>query len=298
MKPIITVFTPTYNRKELIHKCYESLKRQTSKSFRWLIIDDGSTDNTKELIMQWKKEANFQIDYIYKKNGGMHSAHNTAYENIETELNVCIDSDDYMTDDGIEKIIRAWEERRADHVAGIAALDLDETGQIIGTKFPEELKEATLFDTYHRYGVKGDKKLIYRTELTKDYPYPEFEDERYVGLAYKCHKIDEKYKLALVNEPVCIVEYRSDGSTKNMFRQYRNNPKGWCFYRLENLKISNTSLMYKFKECAHYISSSLIVGDKAFLRKSPHKILTLGAFPLGCILYSYVMYSTRGKSNC
>lgn len=297
MKPILTVFTPTYNRKELIHKCYESLRRQTNKNFKWLVIDDGSTDDTKELVINWKEEADFQIDYIYKKNGGMHSAHNTAYENIDTELNICIDSDDYMTDDGVEKILKAWEERKAENIAGIAALDLYETGEIIGTKFPEGLREATLFDIYHKYGVKGDKKLIYRTELTKKYAYPEFEDEKYVGLAYKCHKLDEKYKLALVNEPVCIVEYMEDGSTKNMLSQYRNNPKGWCFYRVENLKIPNTSLIYKFKECIHYVSSSLIVKDKNFFSKVPYKGIMLAAIPLGYILYSYIIFRTRDIRN-
>ena len=85
MKPLLTVFTPAYNRAYTINKCYESLKRQTNKSFKWLVVDDGSTDNTKELIMKWKGEADFEIDYIYKKNGGMHTAHNTAYENIDTE---------------------------------------------------------------------------------------------------------------------------------------------------------------------------------------------------------------------
>ena len=90
---VITIFTPAYNRAYTIHKCYESLKRQTSKNFKWLVVDDGSTDNTRELILKWKEEADFEINYIYKKNGGMHTAHNTAYENIDTELNVCIDSE-------------------------------------------------------------------------------------------------------------------------------------------------------------------------------------------------------------
>ena len=106
---VITIFTPAYNRAYTIHKCYESLKRQTSKNFKWLVVDDGSTDNTRELILKWKEEADFEINYIYKKNGGMHTAHNTAYENIDTELNVCIDSDDYLTDDAVEIIINEWQ---------------------------------------------------------------------------------------------------------------------------------------------------------------------------------------------
>ena len=101
---IITVFTPTYNRAYTLHKCYESLKRQTNKNFIWLIIDDGSSDNTKDLVKEWIEENKISIKYIYQDNKGMHGAHNTAYENITTELNICIDSDDYMPEDSIEKI--------------------------------------------------------------------------------------------------------------------------------------------------------------------------------------------------
>ena len=100
---------------------------------------------------------------------------------------------------------------------------------------------------YNKYGVSGDKKLVYRSELTKQYPYPEYDGEKYVGLDYKYNKIGEQYKLRLVNEVFCIVEYMEDGSSKNMLKQYRNNPKGWCFYRLENIKRSNTSIKYRFK---------------------------------------------------
>ena len=99
MDKILTVFTPAYNRAYTLHKCYESLTRQTNKNFKWMIIDDGSTDNTANLVAKWKEESDFEIIYIYKQNRGMHTAHNTAYENIDTELNVCIDSDDYLTDE-------------------------------------------------------------------------------------------------------------------------------------------------------------------------------------------------------
>lgn len=295
MEIILTVFTPAYNRAYSIHKCYESLKRQTSKKFKWLVIDDGSTDNTKELILKWKEEADFEINYIYKKNGGMHTAHNTAYENIDTELNVCIDSDDYMPDNAVEKIIECWNEKKADNIAGLAGLDVKEDGQLIGTKFQNTLKQSTLFDLYKKHGIKGDKKLVYRTELTRYYKYPEFEGEKYVGLDYKCHKIHEKYKLALVNEVFCIVEYLEDGSSKNMLNQYRTNPKGWCFYRLENLKIPNTSLKYKFKECMHYVSSSLICKNKRFLKDTPYKLMTVLVIPVGIILSAYIIAKTKSK---
>lgn len=111
MKPLITIFTPAYNRAYSLHLCYESMLRQENKNFKWLIVDDGSTDNTKELVEEWiQKDNGFEIQYVYKKNGGMHTAHNTAYELIDTELNVCIDSDDYLADGAIEKIVNFGKE--------------------------------------------------------------------------------------------------------------------------------------------------------------------------------------------
>ena len=187
---ILTIFTPTFNRAYTLHKCYESLLRQTCKNFIWLIIDDGSTDNTKELVNSWINENKINIRYYYQENKGMHGAHNTAYKLIDTEINTCIDSDDYMTDDAVEKINDFWEKNRNDELAGFVALDAYENGEIIGTKFPENLKSTTYFDIYNKYKVKGDKKFIYRSELTKLYPYPIFEGEKYVSLAYKYAKLD------------------------------------------------------------------------------------------------------------
>lgn len=289
MIPTLTVFTPTYNRAYTIHKCYESLKRQTNKDFMWLVIDDGSTDNTKEIIDGYINEGIIDIKYIYQENQGMHGAHNTAYKNIDTELNVCIDSDDYMPNDAVEKIIKFWNENKRDDLAGIAGLDSYEDGSIIGTRFPENLKESTLFDLYRKEGVKGDKKLVYRTELTKNYPYPIFEGEKYVGLAYKYTKIDETHKLALVNEVLCVVEYMEDGSSKNMLKQYRKNPKGFAFFRVENMKNPKASIIFKFKENIHYVSSSIISKNTNFIKESPEKMLTILAIPFGIVLWSYIM---------
>ncbi|MEN8076849.1 glycosyltransferase family A protein [Clostridioides difficile] len=290
MEPLLTVFTPTYNRAYTLHKCYESLKRQTIKDFKWLIVDDGSTDDTRELVEDWIKEDNgFEIKYIYQENQGMHGAHNTAYENIDTEINVCIDSDDYMTDDAVEKIKSKWLEVRGNNkLSGIIGLDAYAMGQVIGDRFPSDLKEYTLFDLYNKRGITGDKKLVYRTELIKKYPYPVYEKEKYVGLAYKYYKLDQEYDLALMNEVLCIVEYMDDGSSLNMFKQYMKNPRGFAFYRIENMKNPKGNLKYKFKECIHYVSSSLILKNPKFLKETPLKILTLLATPFGTALYFYI----------
>ena len=137
----LTVFTPAYNRAHTLPRLYASLLAQKSKDFLWLIIDDGSTDNTAEVVQCWQKNDNgFEIRYIYKENGGMHTAHNTAYENIDTELNVCIDSDDKLAFDAVEKILNKWSSVKDKGYAGIIGLDSDFGGNIIGKAFPDDLE--------------------------------------------------------------------------------------------------------------------------------------------------------------
>ena len=228
---LLTVFTPAYNRAHTLPRTYQSLCRQTCKDFEWLIVDDGSSDNTRELIEGWIKENYIPIRYIYQENQGMHGAHNTAYRNITTELNTCIDSDDYMPDDAVEKIISFWKEKESDKYAGIIGLDSDIEGKLIGTTFPQNMVSTTLGNFYAR-GGRGDKKLVYRTDVIKKYPeYPIFEGEKYVSLGYKYQLIDQDYELLTLNEVLVNVEYQPDGSSMNMFRQYIRNPKGFSFLR-------------------------------------------------------------------
>lgn len=290
----LTIFTPAYNRAHTIGRTYESLLRQTSKDFEWLVIDDGSTDNTCELVKGWIKENRITIRYIRQENQGMHGAHNTAYRNITTELNTCIDSDDFMPDDAVEKITHFWKEYGSDKYAGIVGLDQTEDGSIIGTSFPQALKETTLQD-YYAKGGSGDKKLVYRTDLIKQYPDdPLFEGERYVGLAYKYMLIDQDYKLLTLNLPLVTVEYQLDGSSYNMYNQYWRNPKGFSFFRKTEMVCAPT-LKRRFISSIHYVASSIISKNGRFLWESPKKALTLLAVIPGVLWYLKIR--SKVKSN-
>lgn len=290
--PLITVFTPAFNRAHTIWRTYQSLCRQTCKDFIWMVIDDGSTDNTSELVLKWKENSEFEIIYIYQQNQGMHGAHNTAYQNITTELNVCIDSDDYMPDDAIELITKFWRKIGSDKYAGIIGLDVDLNQQIIGTEFPNNLKETTLTDFYAN-GGKGDKKLVYRTEVIKKYPeYPIFDNEKYVGLAYKYMLIDQNYTLLTINKPLVVVEYQQDGSSNNMLHQYWNNPKGFAFYRKTEMVLAPT-LKRRFMSCIHYVSSSIISKNKNFIKESPKKLLTILSILPGFGLFLYIKFKIK-----
>lgn len=290
---MLTVFTPTYNRAYCLEKCYQSLIRQTSQDFIWLVIDDGSTDQTKTLIESWLKENKIEIDYRWQPNQGMHGAHNTAYNLIKTELNVCIDSDDYMPEDAVEKINSFWRKYGSDKVSGLIGLDAFPNKKIIGTNLPNDLKTSTLFDLYYRHGVLGDKKLVYRSELTRQFPYPIFENEKYVGLAYKYYMLDCQYEMLLMNEVLCYVEYLPDGSSRNMLHQYRRNPNGFAFYRKELMKLPFINSSFRFRQAIHYVSSSLLTNNSRFLLETPAKILTFLAIPPGFLLYLYIQMKTR-----
>ena len=293
----LTVFTPAYNRAHTIGRTYESLCRQTCKDFEWLIVDDGSKDNTRELVEGWIADNRIPIRYIYQQNQGMHGAHNTAYRNITTELNTCIDSDDYMPDDAVEKIITFWREHGADRYAGLVGLDIDDKNrQIIGNAFPEGLTETTL-SGYYAAGGKGDKKLVYRTTVINNYPeYPIFEGERYVGLAYKYMLIDRDYKLLTINKPLVVVDYQNDGSSAGMYRQYWNNPKGFAFYRKAEM-VNTPSMKRKFISCVHYVASSIISKNSRFISESPFPILTLIATPLGYGWYMYIKHKVKTNAT-
>ncbi len=291
----LTVFTPSYNRAYCLGNCYDSLVRQTNNDFIWLIIDDGSSDETKKVVERWIEEDKIKIQYHYQKNQGMHGAHNTAYDLIETELNVCIDSDDYMPDDAVEKIISFWNTNGSDQFAGLVGLDADVNGKIIGTRIPDTLRQTTLYDLYNIHHAQGDKKIVYRTEIVKKYPkYPLFEGERFVPLGYLYQLIDQDFELLTLNEVLCIVEYMPDGSSMNMLKQYRRHPNGFAFSRKNRMRLAKT-FKDKFKNAIHYVSSSIFIKNWKFIQESPKKLITIIAIPFGVVLNLYIRLKTKNQ---
>ncbi|MCI8619457.1 MAG: glycosyltransferase family 2 protein [Oscillospiraceae bacterium] len=290
----LTVFTPAYNRAHTLPRTYRSLLGQSCKDFIWLIVDDGSTDGTAALVKSWMRQDNgFEIQYIYKENGGMHTAHNTAYENIHTELNVCIDSDDCMGENAVALILEKWESVKERGYAGLIGLDADFDGKVIGAGFPANLQETTL-SGYYAAGGSGDKKLVYRTDVIKRYPpYPTFAGEKYVALAYKYTLIDQDFKLAVLDRVLCNVEYQADGSSRNMLRQYLKNPKGFAFWRTVTMRYP-TSRKRLVIDCVHYCSSSQIAKNRNYIKESPKRLLTVFCTPFGWVLTAYIKRKAVG----
>lgn len=288
MEKRITVFTPTYNRAHLLHSCYESLLRQSNQQFKWLIIDDGSTDNTQEIIEKWSSEQRIEIEYIYKENGGLHTGYNTAIEHMDTELSICIDSDDWLPDDAIELILSVWDKNKSDDLAGIIGLDYTVDGEIIGDVLPdgEKIEPIKLLASKNN---RGDKKYVVKTSLYKEVaPMPVFEGEKNFNPHYMIIKLSAKYKFLSINRPLCIVDYQNDGMSANIFKQYMNSPKSFAELRRVIMSLPTVPFLYLCKTTIHYVSSNLIAGNKDYIKKSPRKLLTVLLWPIGYILSKYI----------
>ena len=288
----LTVITATYNRAYCLHQVYESLLRQSSDDFVWMIVDDGSSDNTHELVEGWKKENKIDIEYIYKENGGMHTARNRAYEEVKTELNVIIDSDDWMTDDAVEKIVSFWKENGDKKYSGIISNNISSKGALVGTKLPK-IKSCTVTDLFGKYGAKGDKKLVLRSDLSRLYPYPEFEGEKFYPASYKFRLLDLEYEMLIMDEFTCVVDYNEDSMTYNKFAQYKNCARGFAHYRNEMILISN-SPKYIIKEMIHYIAESRMAKNRHYVIKSSKPFFAFICWPVG-VMYHIYLKKTKKK---
>ena len=287
-KPTLTIFTPTYNRAHTLWKGYEGLKRQTCKDFKWIIVDDGSTDNTRELVSGWIKENLVPIEYYYKKNGGMHSAHNEAYRHIDSQLAVCIDSDDYMTDNGVELIINRWQKYGTERFAGMIGLDIFEDGYVVGTYFPKGLHKCKTYDLAKKHGVYCDKKYVYRPDVLKKYlPYPEFEGERYGTVNWLYQVIDHDYDMLCSNDVYCIVEYQEDGLSVNTFNQLKQSPRTRAVECNMHMKYQKYFTI-RFKKAMQYVACAILAKDWHFLTKASSKGLVFTALPFGIAYYLYL----------
>ena len=291
----LTVFTPAYNRAHTIGRTYESLLRQTCKDLEWLVIDDGSTDNTRELVEGWINENIIPIRYIYKENGGLYTGYNTAYANIDTELSVCIDSDDYMPDDAVEIIVEYWKKYGNKEYAGLTGLDFLLNDRPIGGYFPEELKEGHLIDLTLKKIHTGDTKQVMRTDLMKSVaPLEGFPGEKNLNPVYMFLQVDDDYPSLFVNKNLCYVEYQdNDSMSAGILQQYLNSPRSFAKLRVLYMSLKRTTTAYLIRNCIHYNSSCIIADDRDWYTNSPQKLLTVLTRPFGWMLSRYIKYKAN-----
>lgn len=281
----ITVFTPTYNRAYTLVRLYKSLVEQEYSKLVWLIVDDGSTDNTEELIQQFISEKLIEINYYKQKNGGKQRAMNVGFVKCKTDLFMCVDSDDYLNKDAIKNIASKWEAeyRGREEIAGIISVKGKNDHEPLNTFLPD-IKETKQMWVYTKYRFKGDLDLVYRTDVINKYSFHVFDDEKFIGETYVFNKIDEKYNLLVLNTITSICEYLQDGYTKNVRKLLKNNPKGYRLLKYENA-LHNEKIRFRFAEMIKYCTADIICGDGQGFKQCKLKLYYILAFLPGLIIY-------------
>jgi glycosyltransferase involved in cell wall biosynthesis len=205
--PTFTVFTPAYQRASELHRVYDSLTAQTFRDFEWLVVDDGSTDGTGEIVRRWAAEADFPIRYVRQENQGKHVAWNRGVEEAEGELFLALDSDDACVPEALERFHHHWTsipERERAHFSAVTALCIDQNGDLVGTRFPHDVTDSDPLEIRYRHKVTGEKWGFHRTDVLREFPFPVVAGKPYVSETVVWDKIAHRYRTRYVNEPLRI----------------------------------------------------------------------------------------------
>lgn len=291
METLLTIFTPTYNRSHTLPILYDSLLNQTDKNFKWLIVDDGSKDNTEVLVTKWIEIGLIDIKYIKQKNQGKHIAHNTGVENCKTKLFFCVDSDDYLLPTAVEEIMSDIAEINSKNICGIVSTRVNTNLRPLVKEMPKDIRYSSLSDLYEKYKFKGDTALIFKTSILKKYRFPKIQNEKFIGEEYLYCQIDTKYKLYVTQNKYYVCKYLDDGYTKNITNLIKKNPKGYMLLKRTKLNESK-SFISQYKAAALYIVGAILSREKHFIRNSPRKLITILSIPLAIIIY-FVRFKIR-----
>ncbi len=277
---LLTVVTPTYNRAHTLPACYQSLCDQTDKRFKWLIIDDGSTDGTTELVNKWIEEKKISIEYKWKSNGGKASALNIGIGMLDTPYVVCLDSDDIFYADTVEQSLKSLDKVSQDEkCCGVLALRNNPDGTVMGHKpIPSEMKKITAADVFLKLELRSELICFYKTEVLKNYRFPEFEGEKFVSPAWMQYEITQKYYFQTSWDKLCCCEYIGDGLTRNKRKVIIKNPRGYTCVKRFSFELSE-SLNQVIKNGIMYDVGCLIGKDSNWLKSIKRKSWAIFLMP-------------------
>lgn len=249
----ITVLTPTYNRAHTLPVLYKSLLEQTSNDFEWLVVDDGSVDNTESLILGYIAEGKIDVRYIKQENGGKHRALNRGIAAIDSVLTIIVDSDDYLSDDAIETILKYYEKYEENEmIAGFSFLKAySSTRSVIGDNYPQEEFEDNYIECRIKKDVKGDKAEVFYTDILKKYNFTEFENEKFLSEDVVWIEMAKSYDMVYINKPIYFCEYLEGGLSKSDKKIKFNSPLG-SMYRGKQLMYEKMNVSTRIKGAIIY----------------------------------------------
>ncbi len=249
-----TIFTATYNRALLLSKLYNSLLNQTYKNFEWIIVDDGSTDGTKNTINKFIKDKKINIKYYFQENAGKHRAINKGIDLAVGKYFFIVDSDDYLPNDSLEIYEKYILKIDDDEYAGLVGLKAYNLNKIIGKTFNGKELDILNYER-KKYGIFGDKAEIYKTEILKKFKFPEYKNEKFLNEAIVWNEIAlNGYKLKFINEITYYCDYLEEGLTNNIENHIKNSPIGFKHYILQLLKINKNNFIERIKLISYYYS--------------------------------------------
>lgn len=290
MSNFITIFTPTYNRAHLLERLYKNLCEQEYQNFEWLIIDDGSTDNTREIIENYKREGKLNIQYFYKENGGKHTAINFGLEKAQSDIFFLLDSDDFLEKSATKVVAEKWDViRNTPSLCGIVGLSKFLNKEVRTDAFPEDDWVVSFTDIYFKYKILGDKPVAFKTSVMKEFPFPDKKGIHFVFEAVSWHEMSKKYNVLAVNDLLQYKEYTEDGITRNTYKKDYVKGLAFSFFHL----VKNRT--YPFAKYPHHFLwnyihlaiNSLLSGESYFNQLSLiDKIIYLMFYPRAYYTYS------------
>lgn len=287
-----TVFTPTFNRAKLLPALYKSLKQQTFKDFEWLIIDDGSTDDTENMVLSWINEKSITIRYIKQKNQGKFIAINVGVKEALGEFFLIIDSDDYCLDNALEKLLSYWDkipENEKIDFSGVMSLCIDKNNKTIGDKFPKDIFDYSWIDLRFKFNIKGDKWGFYTTEILKKYPFPVIGNEKFLSEGIIWNRIGLKYKTRFINESLLVVDYQKDGYSSYSRKLRMIYPLGAILYYKEFLTLP-VNFLWKMRNFINYLRFSFHAKKSFYKQVTEINNIWLKLISPGLIIISYLVY--------
>lgn len=287
-----TILTPTYNRGELLYRVYESLKKQTFKSFEWIIVDDGSIDNTKQVVDRLIKDGELKIKYIPKLNGGKHTAVNEGLKYAEGKLLIVLDSDDELVENALEVFYRYWDKifDENNKIVSVSGLDIyKDSGNIVGDKFEQDEFISDHIECKLKMNIQGDKAEVYRTDVLKQFPFPEIKGEKFVTEDIVYNQIAlAGYKTIYINKPIKIIEYLEDGLTSRSYELSMNNPNGKMIIFNQYISMKQIGIKRRIRAGFSYCRFGFLANKSISeqYQMSNNKFIFLLSIGVGYIIYT------------
>lgn len=251
---MITIFTPTYNRAHLLNNVYQSLIQQSNKDFEWLIVDDGSTDNTQQIVQQYIDDKKLQINYIRKPNGGKHSAINAGAKAAKGAYFFILDSDDKLPNDALQLITEKISlfSDQLKQLGGIVFRKAHYDGSLVGSPIPEDGLIANSYTIRYKHGVSGDLAEIFKTDVIREHPFPENNEERFCPEVLVWHRIANHYDLLFFNDIVYLCEYLDGGLTASITKVRMQSPLNTCQTYKELAESAQVPFKIKIKSLLNF----------------------------------------------